>query len=192
MPRALTCSVCPGAHVAVTLASPRLLLSVVSYCAAVKGNVLDQARVEAAGRDLRFSAAAFSEEGRQAALGIVEAVPGTRLVEDNTRLIPEAKPFVWAGERDVTHFTLSGNVPSPAIRGRLDDALRGLAGGTEVADRMEYARGAPVRFDAAAQLLIEQLARLSGGKVALSDSAVSLKGTARDLGGREAIADALK
>jgi len=57
---------------------------------------------------------------------------------------------------------------------------------------MEYARGAPVRFDAAAQLLIEQLARLSGGKVALSDSAVSLKGTARDLGGREAIADALK
>ena len=56
---------------------------------------------------------------------------------------------------------------------------------------MEYARR-PKRFDAAVQLLIEQLARLSSGKVALSDSAISLKGTARDLGGREAIADALK
>jgi OOP family OmpA-OmpF porin len=160
--------------------------------AALKGNVLDHGRVEAAGRDLKFTADAFSEEGRQAALAIVEAAPGTRLVEDNTRLIPEAKPFVWAGERDVTHLTLSGKVPSPAIRSRLNDASRGLAGGAEVADRMEYARGAPVRFDAAAQLLIEQLARLSTGKVALSDSAISLKGTARDLGGREAIADALK
>jgi len=160
--------------------------------AALKGNVLDRARVEAAGRDLTLTADAFSEEGRQSALAIVEAVPGARLVEDRTRVIPEAKPFAWSGERDVTRFTLSGNVPSPAVRGRLDDAMRGLAGGTEVADRMEYARGAPPRFDATAQLLIEQLARLSGGKITLSDSAVSLKGMARELGGREAIADALK
>ena len=40
--------------------------------------------------------------------------------------------------------------------------------------------------------LIEQLARLSSGKIVLSDSSVSLKGMARELGGREAIADALK
>jgi OOP family OmpA-OmpF porin len=161
--------------------------------AALKGNVLDQAKVEAAGRDLKFSAAAFSEEGRQAALAIVEAVPGTRLVDDDTHLIAEAKPFVWTGERDVTRFALGGGVPTPAIRGRLDDAMKGLAGGAEIVDRMEYKRGAPPRFDAAAQLLIEQLARLgNGGKVSLSDSAISLKGTARDLGGREAIADALK
>lgn len=68
----------------------------------------------------------------------------------------------------MTRFTLSGNVPSPAARGRLDDGLRALAGNTEIADRMEYARGAPPRFDAAAQLLIEQLARLSSGKITLS------------------------
>lgn len=159
---------------------------------ALKGNVLDAARVEAAGRDLTLSADAFSEEGRQSALAIVEAVPGTRLIEDRTKVIPEAKPFAWSGERDVTRFTLSGNVPTPAIRGRLDDALRGLAGGAEVVDRMEYRRGAPQRFDATAQLLIEQLARLSSGKITLSDSAVSLKGMARELGGREAIVDALK
>jgi OOP family OmpA-OmpF porin len=160
--------------------------------AALKGSLLDRARVEADGRDLTLSADAFSEEGRQGALATVAAVPGTRLVQDKTRVVPEAKPFAWSGERDVTRFTLSGNVPSPAARGRLDDGLRALASNTEVVDRMEYARGAPPRFDAAAQLLIEQLARLSGGKVALSDSAVSLKGMARELGGREAIADALK
>lgn len=44
---------------------------------ALKGNVLDRARVEADGRDLTLSADAFSEEGRQSALAIVEAVPGT-------------------------------------------------------------------------------------------------------------------
>jgi len=159
---------------------------------ALKGSVLDSARIEADGRDLTLSAAAFSEEGRQSALAIVGAVPGTRLVLDRTHVVPEAKPFAWTGERDVTRFTLSGKVPSPAARGRLDDALRALAGNTEVADRMEYARGAPPRFDGAAQLLIEQLARLSGGKITLSDSSISLKGMARELGGREAIADALK
>ena len=160
--------------------------------AALKNNVLDRANVEADGRDLTLSADAFSEEGRQSALSIVEAVPGARLVRDQTRVVPEAKPFAWSGERDVTRFTLAGNVPSPAIRGRLDDALRSLAGNAEVADHMEYARGAPQRFDAATQILIEQLARLSSGKVALSDSSISLTGMARDLGGREAIADALK
>jgi len=159
---------------------------------ALKSNVLDRAHIEADGRDLSLNADAFSEEGRQSALSIVEAVPGARLVQDHTRVVPEAKPFAWAGERDVTRFTLSGSVPSPATRGRLDDALRALAGNTEVNDRMEYARGAPPRFDAAVQLLIEQLARLSGGKIELSDTSVSLKGMARDLGGREAIADALK
>jgi len=160
--------------------------------AALKNNVLDRANVEADGRDLTLSADAFSEEGRQSALSIVEAVPGARLVRDQTRVVPEAKPFAWSGERDVTRFTLAGNVPSPAIRGRLDDALRSLAGNAEVADHMEYARGAPQRFDAATQILIEQLARLSSGKVALSDSSITLTGMARDLGGREAIADALK
>ena len=81
---------------------------------ALKSNVLDRAHIEADGRDLSLNADAFSEEGRQSALSIVEAVPGARLVQDHTRVVPEAKPFAWAGERDVTRFTLSGSVPSPA------------------------------------------------------------------------------
>jgi OOP family OmpA-OmpF porin len=160
--------------------------------AALSGAILDKARITASGRDLTLSAQAFSEEGRSSAVAIVEAVPGTRLVVDRTQVIPEAKPYVWSGERDVTRFTLSGTVPLPAIRGRLDDALRALAGGAEVSDQMGFARGAPPRFEAAAQLLVEQLARLSAGNVAISDRGVSLKGMARDLGGREAIAAAMK
>jgi OOP family OmpA-OmpF porin len=41
-------------------------------------------------------------------------------------------------------------------------------------------------------LLVDQIAKLKDGKIAISDTKVSLSGMARDLGGREAIAAALK
>ena len=57
---------------------------------------------------------------------------------------------------------------------------------------MSLARGAPPRFDDAALLLLDQIAKLKDGKITISDNKVSLAGMARDLGGREAIAAALK
>jgi OmpA-OmpF porin, OOP family len=57
---------------------------------------------------------------------------------------------------------------------------------------MGLARGAPPRFDAAALLLLDQVGKLKDGKITLSDDKVSLSGMARELGGREAIAAALK
>src|SRR6185503_18202489 len=59
-------------------------------------------------------------------------------------------------------------------------------------DQMNLARGAPPRFETAAQLLLEQIGKLKDGKVTISDTGVSLSGMARELGGREAIAAALK
>jgi len=122
----------------------------------------------------------------------VEAVPGVRLVNDETRLVPEAKPFVWSAERDVLRVTLSGSSPLPASKGRLTEAARAGLGGVEVVDRMNLARGAPPRFDNAALLLLDQIGKLKDGKITLSDTKVSLSGMARELGGREAIAAALK
>ena len=140
----------------------------------------------------RFAAEAFSEDGRRSAVASVEAVPGVRLVNDETRLVPEAKPFVWSAERDVVRVTLGGNAPLPAIKGRLLDAARAALGGVEIADQMGLARGAPPRFDAAALLLIDQIGKLKDGKITISETQVSLSGMARELGGREAIAAALK
>jgi OOP family OmpA-OmpF porin len=115
-----------------------------------------------------------------------------RLVNDETRLVPEAKPFVWSAERDVVRVTLSGSSPLPASKSKLTDAARASLGGTEVVDRMNLSRGAPPRFDNAALLLLDQIGKLKDGKITLSDTKVSLSGMARDLGGREAIAAALK
>jgi OOP family OmpA-OmpF porin len=160
--------------------------------AALKDTVLDRRRLAVAGRDVTFAADAFSEEGRRSALASVEAVPGVRLVDDQTRLVPEAKPFVWSAERDVAKVTLGGSSPLPASKGRLLEAARAGLGGVEIVDQMNLSRGAPPRFDNAALLLLDQIGKLKDGKVVISDTKVSLSGMARDLGGREAIAAALK
>ena len=160
--------------------------------AALKDTVLDKTRITVAGRDVILSADAFSEEGRRSATAQVETVPGVRRVDDNTRLIPEASPFVWTVERDVVRITLGGNAPLPASKARLAEAARAVAGGTEVSDRMGLARGAPSRFDAAALLLVDQIGKLKDGKITLSDTGVTLTGMAREIGSREAIASALR
>jgi OOP family OmpA-OmpF porin len=160
--------------------------------AAVKDAILDKKRVAVAGRDITFAAEAFSEDGRVSAVAAVDTVPGVRLVNDESRLVPEASPFVWAAERDVVRVTLSGSAPLPSSKGKLVEAARANLGGIEVADQMTLARGAPARFDAAAGLLLDQIGKLKDGKIALSDTKVALSGMARELGGREAIAAALR
>jgi OOP family OmpA-OmpF porin len=72
------------------------------------------------------------------------------------------------------------------------EAARASLGGVEVVDRMNLSRGAPPRFDNAALLLLDQIGKLKDGKITISDNKVSLSGMARELGGREAIAAALK
>jgi OOP family OmpA-OmpF porin len=160
--------------------------------AALKDTVLDKRRITLAGRDVTLAADAFSEDGRRSAVTAVEAVPGVRLVDDETRLVPEAKPFVWSAERDVVRVTLGGSSPLPASKSKLLEAARAALGGVEVVDQMNLSRGAPPRFDNAALLLVDQINKLKDGKITISDTQVSLSGMARELGGREAIAAALK
>src|SRR6185437_1793767 len=55
---------------------------------ALRDTVLDKRRIVVAGRDVTLAADAFSEDGRRSAVASVEAVPGVRLVNDQTRLVP--------------------------------------------------------------------------------------------------------
>ena len=67
-----------------------------------------------------------------------------------------------------------------------------LLAASKSSTRCNLSRGAPPRFDNAALLLLDQIGKLKEGKITISDTKVSLSGMARDLGGREAIAAALK
>src|ERR1700712_1530456 len=99
--------------------------------AALKESVLDKPKIAVAGRDVTFVADAFSEDGRRSAVASVEAVPGVRLVNDQTRLVAEAKPFTWSAERDVVRVTLGGSAPLPASKGKLTEAARAGTASTE-------------------------------------------------------------
>jgi OmpA-OmpF porin, OOP family len=160
--------------------------------ASLKDVLLDKSRITVDGRDVTLAADAFSEEGRRNAVAAIETVPGVRLVNDETRLVPEAKPFVWSAERDVVRVTLTGSSPLPASKGKLLEAARADLGGVEVVDQTGLSRGAPADFDDAALLLLQQVSKLKDGKITISDTKVSLSGMARELGGREAIVTALK
>src|SRR3954463_11129586 len=62
--------------------------------AALNDNVLDKTRIAVDGPARSLSAESFSEEGPRDVVVAVKTVPGVRLVDDRTRLVPEAKPFV--------------------------------------------------------------------------------------------------
>src|SRR5258707_7890020 len=98
---------------------------------ALKDTVLDKTRIAVAGRDVTFAADAFSEDGRRSAVASVHAVPGVRLVNDETRLVPEARPFVWSAERDVGRVTLGGRSPLPGPKGRVLGGAPAALGGLE-------------------------------------------------------------
>ena len=78
--------------------------------AALKNTMLDKGRIAVAGRDVTFAADAFSEDGRRGAVAAVEAVPGVRLVNDETRLIPKPSPSF--GRPSAT----SSGLPCRAVR----------------------------------------------------------------------------
>jgi OOP family OmpA-OmpF porin len=80
----------------------------------------------------------------------------------------------------------------PSSKEKLLEAAHASLGGVEVVDQMNLSRGAPPRFDNAALLLLDQIGKLKDRKITLTDNKVSLSGMARDLGGREAVAAALK
>ncbi len=160
--------------------------------AALKNTILDKSQITVAGRDVSFSAEAFSEDGRRSAVSSVEATPA--FAWSMTKPASSRKPSRSSGSRSATMSasTLWGTAPLPASKARIVEAARAALSGTEVSDRMGLKRGAPPRFDAAAVLLLDQVAKLKEGKAVISDTNVSLSGMARDLGGREAIAAALK
>ena len=160
--------------------------------AALKDTVLDKSQDRGRRPRRHLCRRCLLGRGPSQRVASVEAVPGVRLVNDETRLVPEAKPFVWSAERDVVRVTLGGSAPLPASKSKLLEAARADLGGVEVVDQMNLSRGAPPRFDNAALLLLDQIAKLKDGKITISDTKVSLSGMARDLGGREAIAAALK
>ncbi len=133
------------------------------------------------GRDATVTGISPTTAGQKAAEEAVASVFGVRKIEDRTTLLAEAKPYIWSAAREANKLTLGGFVPDEATRAKLIADTRAALPNTEVVDQLRLARGVPAVFGAATAYALAQLARLPDGKASLSDSVLSITGTAPSL-----------
>jgi len=98
-------------------------------------------------------------------------------------------PYVFNAERAGEDVTLTGYAPDEAVRHRLVETARRNFFDARVVDRLVVAKGAPQNFTEATDRALAALARLDEGRLAISDSTVSLTGVARYQQARADIAD---
>jgi OmpA-OmpF porin, OOP family len=91
---------------------------------------------------------------------------------------PVQKPYNWSALREGNAVTLSGFVPSDAVRNKNIDAVKAAIAGVVVTDKQVIAGGEPVGFEGMAGYGIAQLGKLLKGTASLDDKAYSLIGEA--------------
>ncbi|MCK0195663.1 OmpA family protein [Ancylobacter sp. 6x-1] len=107
-------------------------------------------------------------------------------------LPPTVSPFIWSAEREDDGVLLAGYIPLGDARRALLDAVRGAVPGAAISDQLRLADGAPNAdgWLKAAAYALQQLGRLPGGKVGLSDTSISIEGRAPDFAAYDALAAA--
>jgi OOP family OmpA-OmpF porin len=124
--------------------------------------------------------------------GSLSKLPDRTTLAKASVLPPLAQPFTWSAKREGSTLTIDGNVPSADVRSALTDLAKKLFTGAKIDDQMTYARGAPINWSAAAEIGLQQLARMNVGQASLSDSSFSLNGAASDAAIQSAIEEAIR
>jgi len=126
-----------------------------------------------------IAGAAASSDIYEAAIAATRQLPGGAVLANVAILPPEAKPFIWSAVRDGKSVVMSGVVPSDEIRRAVEAAATQTAPNLSVMHHMQIARGAPSGdFNAYASYALAELARLSTGRVAISDANYTIAGEA--------------
>lgn len=112
---------------------------------------------------------------RQALAGALPA--GLRLGQADVQP-PGIKPYRFEASRADGVVTLDGHVPDDALADLIRQRIRGQFLGERLADGIMQGRGAPAGFREVALAAIDQLARLSNGRIALEDRTLAAQGDA--------------
>ena len=147
--------------------------------------------IELDGRDLRIGGLAPDEASQQAAVVAARSVAGVRTVRDMTGLAPLLSPYRLKGEKTATGVTLTGFVPTAAMRVELLDTVAAALPGIEITPRLEHARGAPAGLVTLAGFAVSQFGHLSEGRFEIEDETLSLSGVAVSPEDFEALIQAL-
>ncbi|MGY3453531.1 OmpA family protein [Bradyrhizobium sp. USDA 4353] len=126
-----------------------------------------------------IAGAAASSDVYEAAIAATRQLPSGAVPDKIAILPPEAKPFIWSAVRDDKAVVLSGVVPTDDIRRALETAAAKAWPGSSVMHQMQIARGAPSGdFNAYTTYALAELARLSTGRVVISDATYAITGEA--------------
>ena len=106
-------------------------------------------------------------------------------------LAPVVKPYIWSAASDGKTVTLSGFAPATEARAAAAAKAAAAFPGLAVANQIKIGRGGADGLAALENAGLDQLARLSSGEFAISDTHVSIKGVAKDGASVASIAPAL-
>jgi len=138
----------------------------------------DWAVVEVSGRGIAIAGTAPTEEAQRLAVETASAVAGAGAVSDRSELLGVASPYDWSARRSGRKLSLQGYVPSEGARNSVLAGARRSLPDAEILDEMKLARGASPAFNAATAFAFDRLADLSEGIATITDSTLSVKGTA--------------
>jgi OmpA-OmpF porin, OOP family len=91
---------------------------------------------------------------------------------------PTVSPYIWSATRNASAITLSGFVPSDAVKNANVAAARAAIPNALVTDQQTLGAGAPNGFQTMTTYAIAQLGRLNSGLASLSNTAFTLTGAA--------------
>ena len=134
-----------------------------------------------------------TDKSAQEALGkAFAALSGFKVAIDALKpAIPEVKPYAFAIRKleDGT-IVLEGAIPDEATRAALLAQAKKLYPNAKIEDRAQIARTAPAGFAAAVGLAMENIGKLKGGAISLSDAGLKIDGEAIDKAAQDALGKA--
>ncbi|WP_029073988.1 OmpA family protein [Kaistia adipata] len=136
-------------------------VSLVGAALSVDGTALDETR--------------FTE----AAQALSTGPPGGGQLRNVRVLPPRSEQFAWRLAYDGKTISMSGFVPSVAVRRDIIDALATSLPGTPVEDTTQLASGVPDGFAFASVFAAYQMARLSTGEIRIDGASLSVEGKAK-------------
>lgn len=140
---------------------------------------VDWAGISFSGRDGALTGIAPEDGSAAKTIAMLEDKWGVRVVEDQTRLLPEQKPFTWGLERDGKKLSMFGYLPY-WLAGSTPDYIKDQIPGSELASSVEAARGAPKNIDEALGLTAALIKELPNGKAMLIDNNLTISGKLED------------
>lgn len=139
-------------------------------------DALDEGRVSVSDAALTVSGAAADFDAYDRVEAALAAPPPGLAVASAEIAAPQVAPFVWSAAKAGEAVSLFGYAPNEKIREALAAEAATLG---KTSDLTRVAGGAPGDFAAAASAALRELAKLSSGKAAISNSVVSIEGAGK-------------